>query len=93
MVNALIVCISRPRVEANLARSHIRADIVSWIAGKPGRFRSEESAESTFGYTLRPQADNLAEWLRVKFSDNRFSAKLYQDAKAKTGYLEIWTGR
>lgn len=41
----------------------------------------------------KSQAEKIAEYMRIKFPGSAFPAKLYEDAKAKTGYIEIWLGR
>lgn len=39
------------------------------------------------------QAEKIAEFLRFKLNDKNLTARYYQDAKAKSGYIEIWLGR
>lgn len=39
------------------------------------------------------QAEQIAEFLKFKLNDKNFIAKYYQDARAKSGYIEIWLGR
>lgn len=39
------------------------------------------------------QAEKIAEFMRFQYNNKSYAAKFYQDAKAKSGYIEIWQGR
>lgn len=39
------------------------------------------------------QAEKIAEFMRFQYNNKSYVARLYQDAKAKPGYIEIWEGR
>jgi hypothetical protein len=39
------------------------------------------------------QAEAIAEFVRFKLADKSLMAKLYQDARARPGYIEVWFGK
>jgi hypothetical protein len=41
----------------------------------------------------KAQAEKIAAYMRLKFPGSAFPANQYEDAKAKSGYIEIWLGR
>jgi hypothetical protein len=56
----------------------------------PGR--ADKPEIRYFNESDKEQAEKLAEFMRFNY-DKAYAATLYQDAKAKPGYIEIWLGR
>jgi len=55
--------------------------------------RPDNTEVRYFNIEDQAQAEKIAEFLQFKLNDKSFLAKYYSDAKAKSGYIEIWLGR
>ena len=55
--------------------------------------RKDKPEVRYFNSNDKEQAEKIAEFMQVKFSNSDYSAFQYKDVNAKPGYIEIWLGR